>query len=62
MNILRHLKETPLEQGRETSNKPVPQMEKRAGGVERAGEVKVSHILKQVLLHNRYNSLLQTVA
>jgi len=48
MNILRHLKETPLEQGRETSNTPVPQMDRTARDAERAGEVKVSHILKQV--------------
>ena len=48
MRILRHLKETPLEESRETSNTPVPQMDKTAGDPESAGEVNVSHILKQV--------------
>ena len=48
MNILWHLKEIPLEQGRETSNTPVPQIDKAAGDAESAGKVKVSPILKQV--------------
>jgi hypothetical protein len=49
MNILWHLKETPVEQGRETSNTPVPQIDKTTGDAESAGEVKVFSILKQVL-------------
>ena len=48
MIILWHLKETPLEQGRETSNTPVPQIDKTTGDAVSTGEVNVSLILKQV--------------
>jgi hypothetical protein len=48
MNILWYLKETPLEQGRETSNTPLPHIDKTTGDTVSTGVVKVSPIQKQV--------------